>query len=65
MVAEGDKVATRKAYHATHQELFLGVPASNKKVVMQVIDIVRVRDGQFIEHWNVVDMQNVMMQIKE
>jgi predicted SnoaL-like aldol condensation-catalyzing enzyme len=45
--------------------LFLGVHASNKKEVMQVIDIVRVRDGQFIEHWNVVDMQNVMMQIKE
>lgn len=65
MVAEGDKVATRKAYHATHQESFLGVPASNKKVVMQVIDIVRLRDGQFIEHWNVVDMQNVMMQVEE
>ena len=63
-VAEGDEVATRKAFHATHQGDFLGMPASNKKVVMNVIDIIRLRDGKFIEHWNVLDMQSVLMQIK-
>ena len=62
-VAEGDKVATRKAFHATHRGPFLGVPASNKKVVIEVIDIIRLRDGKFIEHWNILDLQNVLMQI--
>lgn len=62
-VAEGDQVTTRKSFHATHKAGFFGVPASNKKVVMDVIDIIRLRDGKFIEHWNVLDMQSVMMQI--
>ena len=30
-VAEGDKVTTRKAFHATHTADFFGVPASGKK----------------------------------
>ncbi len=62
-VAEGDKVTTRKSFLATHKGEFLGVPATNKKVVMDVIDVIRLRDGKFVEHWGVLDMQSVMMQI--
>jgi predicted ester cyclase len=62
-VSEGDKVTTRKSFYATHQGEFFGVPASGKKVVMGIIDIIRLRDGKFIEHWNVLDWQNVMSQI--
>jgi predicted ester cyclase len=62
-VAEGDKVTTRKSFHATHQGEFLGVPATNKPVVMDVIDIIKLRDGKFIEHWGILDMQSVMAQI--
>jgi len=25
--------------------------------------VIRLRDGKFIEHWGVLDMQSVMMQI--
>jgi len=38
-------------------------PQTNKKVMMNVIDIVRLRDGKFIEHWGILDMQNLMQQI--
>ena len=62
-VAEGDKVTTRKSFYATHKEDFFGVPASGKNVVIDVIDIIRLQDGKFIEHWNVADMQAVMIQI--
>jgi len=62
-VAEGDKVTTRKSFHATHKGDFFGIPASHKKVTMDVIDIIRLRDGKFAEHWGVLDMQNVMTQI--
>ncbi|HYV93680.1 MAG TPA: ester cyclase [Chitinophagales bacterium] len=62
-VAEGDKVTTRKSFHATHKGEFFGIPASNKSVVMDVIDIVRLRDGKYIEHWGILDMQSVMAQI--
>ena len=62
-VAEADKVTTRKSFHATHKGEFFGVPASDKKVVIDVIDIIRLRDGKFVEYWGAFDMQNVMMQI--
>ena len=63
MVAEGDKVTTRKSFHATHQGEFLGVPPTQKKVVMDVIDIIQLRDGQFVAHWGILDLQSVMAQI--
>jgi steroid delta-isomerase-like uncharacterized protein len=62
-VAEGDKVTTRKSFHATHKADFFGVPASNKSVVMDVIDIIRLKDGKFVEHWGILDMNSVMAQI--
>ncbi len=62
-VAEGDKVTTRKSFLATHKGEFLGVPATNKNVVMDVIDVIRLRDGKFVEHWGILDMQNVVAQI--
>ena len=62
-VADGDKVTTRKAFHATHTADFFGVPATNKKVVMNVIDILRLRDGKFVEHWGILDMQGLMGQL--
>ena len=62
-VAEGDKVTTRKSFHATHKAEFFGVPASNKTVVMEVIDIITLRNGKFSEHWGILDMQNLMAQI--
>ena len=63
-VAEADKVTTRKSFHATHQAEFFGIPASGKNVVMDIIDIVRLRDGKFVEHWNVLDWQSVVMQLQ-
>jgi predicted ester cyclase len=62
-VAEGDKVTTRKSFHATQKGEFFGVPPSDKKVVFEVIDIIRLRDGKFVEHWNVLDWQSIITQI--
>jgi predicted ester cyclase len=56
-------VTTRKSFHATHKGEFFGIPASNKSIVMDVIDIVRLREGKFVEHWGIIDMQGVMTQI--
>src|ERR1051325_8610616 len=62
-VAEGDKVTTRKSFHATHQGEFFGVPATGKAVVMDVIDIIALRNGKFAEHWGILDTQGLMAQI--
>jgi steroid delta-isomerase-like uncharacterized protein len=54
-VAEGDKVATYKTLGGTHEGEFMGIPATGAEVSFDVIDIVRLRDGRIVEHWNVLD----------
>jgi steroid delta-isomerase-like uncharacterized protein len=59
-VAENDLVVTRKSFHGTHVKEFMGLPPSGKKVTIPVIDIIRLRDGKYIEHWGIRDMQEVV-----
>jgi len=62
-VAERDLVTSRKAISATHLGEFMGVPASNKKVVINVIDIIRLREGKYIEHWGMSNLADIIAQI--
>lgn len=62
-IAEGDQVTTRKSYHATHDGEFFGVPASNKSVIMDIIDIMKLKNGKITDHWGMVDMPGLMAQI--
>ena len=64
-VAEGDKVTTRKAFHATHGGEFMGIPASYKKVTINVIDIIRLRDGKYVEHWGMSNLSDILKEISE
>lgn len=61
--AEGDCVVTRKTFHGTHQGEFMGIPPTGTEFAFDVIDIVRVRDGKMVEHWNVVDAMALMTQL--
>lgn len=63
MVGEGDKVTTRKSFHATHKGEFFGMPPTNKSVVMEVIDIIQLRDNKYIGHWGILDLQGLMAQL--
>ncbi|UCD78686.1 MAG: ester cyclase [Desulfobacterales bacterium] len=62
-VAEGDRVVTRKTFHGTHQEEFMGIPSTGKPIAVDVIDIFRVADGKILEHWAVADMLGLMQQL--
>ena len=53
-LVDGDKVVTRKTFHGTHKGEFMGIAPTGREVAFDVIDIVRVRDGFMVEHWNVV-----------
>jgi steroid delta-isomerase-like uncharacterized protein len=63
MLVDGDKVVTRKTFHGTHTGEFMGLPATGNAISVDVIDIVRVRDGRFVEHWNVLDTLALMQQL--
>ncbi len=41
----------------------MGVPASGYEIEVNVIDIVRFRDDQMIEHWGITDTAAMMEQI--
>jgi len=51
LIAEGEKVTTRKTFRGTFKAELLGIAASNKQIAIDVIDILVVRDGRIIEHW--------------
>ena len=64
-VAEGDKVTTRKTISGTHTGTFLGVPATGKPVSIDVIDIVRVENGRYAEHWGINNLPTVLAGLKK
>jgi predicted ester cyclase len=59
-IAEGDKVTTRKTISGVHSGTLAGIPATGRDVAIEVIDIVRVRDGKYAEHWGVNTLSNVL-----
>jgi predicted SnoaL-like aldol condensation-catalyzing enzyme len=63
MVAEGDKVVTRKTFHGTHEGEFMGIPPSGRSVSMGLIDIVRISEGRVVEHWSEGDSLGMMQQL--
>ena len=63
MLAEGDKVVTRKTFRGTHQGDLMGLPPTGRRVEIGLIDIVRVVDGKVVEHWNAVDNLGMLQQL--
>jgi steroid delta-isomerase-like uncharacterized protein len=59
----GDKVVTRKTFHGTHDGDFVGLAPTGRTVAWDVIDIVRFREGQMVEHWDVIDIFGLLQQL--
>jgi ketosteroid isomerase-like protein len=62
-VAEDDRVVTRKSFSGRQVGEFLGIAATGRDVSFELIDIVRIANGQIVEHWNVVDLLGLMRQL--
>jgi steroid delta-isomerase-like uncharacterized protein len=62
-IAEGDTVSAVATMTGTHRADFLGVPATNRKVSVQFLDMSRVRGGRFYDHWGLVDTPALMSQL--
>lgn len=63
IVAEDDKVVIRMTWSGTQQAEFMGLPASGKQMSIAIIDIFRLADGKFVDHWGVSDMMTMMQQL--
>jgi predicted ester cyclase len=63
-IAEADKVTTRKAIFGTHKGVLMDIPPTGKKIKIDVIDIVRLSNGKYIEHWGLNTLQAVIAELK-
>jgi predicted ester cyclase len=63
LIAEGDKVVLRYTFHGTHQGDLMGIPPTGKQVRFTGIEIVRIKDGKFVESWFNNDMLGLMQQL--
>jgi predicted ester cyclase len=63
-IAEGDLVTTRKTLHGTHRGELMGIAPTGKSVSIEVIDIVRVRDGKYVEHWGINTLPTLLAQLR-
>jgi endonuclease-3 len=64
VIASGDKVVARARATGTHQGDFMGMPATQRRIDVQLVDIIRFGDdGLAREHWGVFDAMTMMQQL--
>ena len=63
LIAEGDKAVLSMTWTGTQQGEFMGVPSTGKSMSIGVIDIFRLAEGKFVEHWGQTDMMGMMQQL--
>ncbi len=64
VIASGDKAVARVRVTATHKGEFMGIPATGRSAIVNLIDITRFGDdGLAREHWGVVDQLALMQQL--
>ncbi len=63
IVAEGDRLAARAVMTGTQTGEFMGIPASGKHVEITDMDLIRIENGLYVEHWGVADQLLMMIQI--
>jgi predicted ester cyclase len=55
MVGEGDLLAVMYNLHARHSGDFMGIPPTNREVVIPGMEVVRIEGGKIAEHWGIYD----------
>jgi predicted ester cyclase len=64
-VAERDLVTTRKTLRGTHRGALFGIPPTGRLIAIEVMDMVRIRDGKYAEHWGINTLQAVLAQLRQ
>jgi steroid delta-isomerase-like uncharacterized protein len=63
LVVAGDRVVGRFTYRGTHAGPFYGMPATGNSIEMRSIDIWRTENGEFVEHWDELNLLDLFQQI--
>ena len=63
LVISGDRVVGRFVYRGTHTGELMGIPGTGRRVEMRSIDIWRVQDDMFVEHWDELNTLQLLQQL--
>jgi hypothetical protein len=63
LIAEGDKVVARVRITGTHTGNFWGLPPTGNRINLTGIYVVRIADGQIVEHWGEENGMTVLRQL--
>ncbi|UUC44830.1 ester cyclase [Flavobacterium cerinum] len=64
-IEENDKVVTRKIIRGTHLGKLFDFEPTGKSIKINIIDIVRIKDGQYFEHWGINTLQSLLSELKQ
>lgn len=63
-IISGDKVVARMSFSATHTQPLQGIAPTGRRFTLRTIDIWRVENGKFAEHWDIVDYPGLQRQLR-
>jgi predicted ester cyclase len=63
-IIAGDRVVARNSFTATHTQPMQGIAPTGRRFTLRTIDIWRVEDGKFAEHWDIVDVAGLQKQLR-
>lgn len=61
IVVEGDLAAFRATVAGTHEGPLLGLPPTGRKVTTSALDMIRVENGKFVDHWGGPDLLTLVL----
>lgn len=65
MIVTEQQVAVHCTMRGTHKDDLFGLPATGKKVVVNQMQIERIKNGKIIEHWRQSDDLGMMKQLEQ
>jgi len=63
-IIAGDRVVARMTFAAIHTQPLLGIAPTGRRFTLRTIDIWRVENGKFAEHWDLVDFAGLQKQLQ-
>jgi predicted ester cyclase len=63
IVATGDDVWVRARATARNDKPIMGRSATGRPIDIEVVDIIRFKDGRMVEHWGVADRLGMLQQL--
>src|SRR5205823_575293 len=64
-IAEGDAVATRWQGRGRHTGELMGFPPTGKEVIVEGLNLTRLRDGKIVEEWSNWDTLGMLQHVGE